>query len=96
MQDNATQLKADNQSAIALSKNNVQHARTKHIDIRHHFIRECVETGTITLEYVPTEDNVADFFTKPLARERFHALRRQLGILSDAELRGNVGTNNSA
>ena len=86
----AIELWADNQSAIALSKSNVHHARTKHIDIRHHFIRECVEAETIALKYVPTADNVADIFTKALARERFHALRRQLGILSDTELRGSV------
>ncbi|OJT04063.1 Copia protein [Trametes pubescens] len=92
-QEQATKLNADNQSAIALSKDSVHHARSKHIDIRHHFIRECIESDTIALAYVPTDDNVADLFTKALARERFHMLRRQLGILSDAELRGSVGDN---
>lgn len=92
-QEQATKLNADNQSAIALSKDNVHHARTKHIDIRHHFIRECIESDTIALAYVPTDDNMADLFTKALARERFHTLRKQLGILSDAELRGSVGDN---
>ncbi len=90
-QKQAMCLNADNMSAIALSKDNVQHARSKHIDIRHHFIRECIETGTIVLKYVPTADNVADLFTKALPRERFHYLRKQLGILSDDELRGSVG-----
>ncbi|KAJ8481821.1 hypothetical protein ONZ51_g5747 [Trametes cubensis] len=91
VQKGPTQLNADNLSAIALSRDNVHHARSKHIDIRHHFIRECVESDTIVLKYVPTDQNVADFFTKALTRERFHQLRVQLGILSDAELRGSVG-----
>ena len=90
-QKDPSDMNADNQSAIALSKNNTEHARTKHIDIRHHFICECIEAGQIKLKYVPTEDNVADIFTKALARDRFHYLRQQLGILSDAELRGSVG-----
>lgn len=89
-QVHATDLRADNMSAIALSKDNIQHARTKHIDIRHHFIRECIAADTISLKYVPTADNVADLFTKALPRERFHYLRKQLGILSDDELRGSV------
>ncbi|CDO78191.1 hypothetical protein BN946_scf184635.g1 [Trametes cinnabarina] len=90
VQERATKLRADNQSAIALSKDNVYHARSKHIDIQHHFIRECIESDTIALSYVPTDENVADLFMKALPRERFHQLRKQLGIFSDAELRGSV------
>ena len=59
-QKRATDLRADNMSAIALSKDNIQHARTKHINIRHHFIRECITADTISLRYIPTADNVAD------------------------------------
>ena len=80
-QDAATKLNADNKSAIELSKDNVQHSRSKHIDIRHHFIRECIAAATIRLEYCPTDINSADLFTKALPRDRFQALRTQLGIL---------------
>jgi hypothetical protein len=58
----------DNQSAIALSKNHVLHARSKHIKTKYHFIRECVDRGEVTLESVGTADQLADILTKPLAR----------------------------
>ncbi|GJS24967.1 retrovirus-related pol polyprotein from transposon TNT 1-94 [Tanacetum coccineum] len=61
----------DNKSAIALCCNNVQHSRSKHIDIRHHFIREQVEKGVVELYFVRTEYQLADIFTKALPRERF-------------------------
>ena len=54
----------DNQSTIAMAKSSVGHKRTKHIDIKHHFIRETVQTGKITLSYCPTADMLADIFTK--------------------------------
>ena len=60
-------LHCDNQGAIALSKDNKFHARTKHIDIRYHFIREAVENNEVFTHYVPTDENVAYIFTKPLA-----------------------------
>ncbi|GKE66063.1 hypothetical protein Tco_1520224 [Tanacetum coccineum] len=64
----------DNRSAIALCCNNVQHFRSKHIDIRHHFIREQVEKGVIELYFVSTDYQLADIFTKALPRERFEFL----------------------
>ncbi|KAK0571948.1 hypothetical protein LWI29_023867 [Acer saccharum] len=70
----------DNMSAINISKNSVQHSRTKHIDIRHHFIRELVENKCIVLEHVGTNDHLADLFTKPLDATRFHALSRSIEI----------------
>ena len=70
----------DNKSAICLSKNSVLHSRTKHIDIRYHFIKEHVLNGDIALDYVCTEEQLADIFTKPLVEERFSYLRRELGI----------------
>ena len=75
-------LYVDNMSAINISKNPVQHSRTKHIDIRHHFIRELVEDKVITLEHVPTENQLADLFTKPLDLVRFQSLSRTLGVCS--------------
>ncbi|GJT78277.1 retrovirus-related pol polyprotein from transposon TNT 1-94 [Tanacetum coccineum] len=72
----------DNKSAIALSCNNVQHSRTKHIDIRFHFTKEHVENRVIELYFVNTEYQLADIFTKALARERIEFLINKLGIRS--------------
>ena len=70
----------DNQSCIALAKNPVHHARTKHIDIQHHFIREKVESCEIRLEYVPTEEMVADALAKALPRPRFEKFVGMMGL----------------
>ncbi|GJY73128.1 putative ribonuclease H-like domain-containing protein [Tanacetum coccineum] len=70
------------QSAIALCYNNVQHSRSKHIDIRHHFIREKVEKGVVKLYFVTTDYQLADIFTKALPRERFEFLLPRLGMKS--------------
>ena len=56
----------DNQSCMVLAKNPVFHKRTKHIDIQHHYIREVLDEGKISLEYCPTEEMTADFLTKEL------------------------------
>jgi hypothetical protein len=76
-----TPLLVDNQSAIALAENPIFHARTKHIDVRHHWIREKIESGQLELEYVPTADQVADIFTKPLNGEKFKKFRDVLGLV---------------
>jgi len=73
-------LYGDNQGAIALAKNPVYHGRTKHIDIQHHFVREKVESGDVRLEYIPTEQQIADGLTKPLPKDRFEAFRKALGV----------------
>ena len=70
----------DNTSAINISKNPVQHSRTKHIDIRHHFIRELVENKTVVIEHFATENQLTDIFTKTLDLFRFDSLRKSLGI----------------
>ena len=70
----------DNMSDINISRNPVQHSRTKHIDIRHHFIQELVEEGTIIIDHVQTEHQKADLFTKPLDALRFDYLRKSLGV----------------
>ncbi|GJR70033.1 hypothetical protein Tco_0016098 [Tanacetum coccineum] len=72
----------DNKSAIALCCNNVQHSRSKHIDIRFHFIKEYVENGVIELYFVNTEYQWADIFTKALSRERIEFLINKLGMRS--------------
>ena len=72
----------DNTSAINISKNLVQHSQTKHIEIRHHFIQELVEDGTLTLKFIHTDDQKADLFTKPFDRKRFEFLRQNIGVIS--------------
>ncbi|GJR21629.1 retrovirus-related pol polyprotein from transposon TNT 1-94 [Tanacetum coccineum] len=72
----------DNKSAIALSCNNVQHSRSKHINIRHHFIREQVENEVVELYFMETNYQLADILTKALPRERFKFLLPRLGIKS--------------
>ncbi|GJV40399.1 hypothetical protein Tco_1418839, partial [Tanacetum coccineum] len=72
----------DNKSAIALCCNNVQHFKSKHIDIRHHFIREQVEKGVVDLYFVRTKYQLADIFTKALPRERFEFILPRLGMKS--------------
>ncbi|CAJ2662295.1 unnamed protein product [Trifolium pratense] len=73
-------LYCDNLSAINISKNPIQHSRTKHIDIRHHFIRELVEEKIVTLEHIASEEQLADIFTKALDASQFEKLRGKLGI----------------
>ncbi|KAK9689748.1 hypothetical protein RND81_09G078400 [Saponaria officinalis] len=71
----------DNTSAIIISKNPAQHSRTKHIEIRHHFLRDNVEKEIIRLEFCKTENQWADIFTKPLERESFEMLRLEIGLI---------------
>ncbi|GJR43764.1 retrovirus-related pol polyprotein from transposon TNT 1-94 [Tanacetum coccineum] len=71
----------DNKGAIDLSKNLVQHSHTKHIEIRHHFLRDNVKKGHISIEKVPSVNNIVDILTKPLKRESFNYLRLGLGMM---------------
>src|ERR1700689_2228391 len=75
-----TVLLCDNQGAISLAKNSTHHAKTKHVDVQLHFIRDHVEKGTINVEYCPTEDMLADLMTKGLARERHAKLFGLMGM----------------
>lgn len=75
-----TTLYCDNMSAINILKYLVQHSRTKHIDLQHHFIRELVEAKVIPLEHVRTNKQLADIFIKPLDASRFESLRVALGL----------------
>lgn len=67
-------LKVDNKSVISLAKNPAMHDRSKHIELRYHFIRDCVETKKIEFEFVSTELQLADMSTKPLGRVCLHQL----------------------
>ncbi|GJW08214.1 hypothetical protein Tco_1570637 [Tanacetum coccineum] len=79
---NKIPLYCDNKSAIALCCNNVQHSRSKHIDVRYHFIKEQVENGMVKLYIVTTEYQLVDIFTKALGRERLEFLINKLGMKS--------------
>ena len=70
----------DNQGAIALSSNPQYHSRTKYMEIQRKWQGEVRDSGTIQLKYVPTIEQIADGFTKPLARERFEWFPKGLGI----------------
>ncbi|KAK2578267.1 hypothetical protein KPH14_012291 [Odynerus spinipes] len=70
----------DNQSAIKLAGNPEFHKRTKHIDVRYHYVREVCEQGGIVLKYIDTTHQLADVFTKPLPKQSFKGLIQELGI----------------
>ena len=73
-------LLCDSTSAVSVAKNPVLHSTTKHIEVRYHFLRDNVEKGNISLSYVPTQDQLADIFTKPLDQVTFTRLRGELGV----------------
>jgi hypothetical protein len=76
----APKLKVDNKSAIALMKNPVHHDRSKHIDVKFHFIRECYDRKLIDVDFVGTEHQLGDILTKALGRTRFQELRGWIGM----------------
>ena len=71
----------DNSSAINISKNSIQHSKTKHIEIRYHFIRDLVERKIVALDYIPTKCQNADIFTKPLNKSKFKTLHQVIGVI---------------
>jgi hypothetical protein len=70
----------DNTSAINVAKNIILQSKTKHIEVRYHFLRDNVEKGKISLIHAPTHDQLADIFTKPLDQSTFTRLRGELGV----------------
>jgi hypothetical protein len=79
-------LMCDSTSAISVAKNPVLHSRTKHIEVRYHFLRDNVWKGNIDLTHVPTEKQLADILTKPLDQATFARLRGELGVVFLFEL----------
>ena len=75
-------IKCDNTSAISITKNPMQHSRTKHIDVRHHFIRDHVEKGDVSISFISTDYQWAAIFTKPLPEDKFTFIRREIGMLN--------------
>jgi len=71
----------DNSSTIKLSKNPVLHGRSKHIDVRFHFLRNLVIGGIIDVIHCNSQNQIADIMTKPLKTETFQRLRRELGVI---------------
>ena len=71
----------DNESAVKIANNPIQHSRTKHIEIRHHFLRDNVANGSILLRNVRSKDQLADIFTKPLNEITFNRLRGELNVV---------------
>jgi hypothetical protein len=74
------ELKVDSKSALALVKNLVFHDRSKHIRTKYHFIRECLEEGSIKANYIATTDQLADILTKSLGKAKFQEMKRRIGL----------------
>eukprot|EP00253_Pinus_taeda_P029399 PITA_29399 len=79
----ATRIMCDNQSCIKLSENPVFHDLLKHIDIKCHFVRDCVQRGAVQLKYTPTGEQVADILTKALGRTKFVHFRETTGMVKN-------------
>ena len=80
----------DSSSIIVMTQNHVFYSRTKHIDIRHHFIRENVEKGLVCIEFVPTDQQLADRFTKPLDEAKMNSQGNCLALRNGGKVRSLV------
>jgi hypothetical protein len=83
-------LLCDNEGAIRMANNPVEHSRTKHIDIRYHFLRDHQQKGDIEIAYVNTHNELANIFTKPLDDKTFSTLRNELNILDSQYFDRNI------
>ena len=81
-------IQVDNQGTLDLATNSKHHDRTKHIDIRHHFIRETINRGYVSLVWVPSAEQTADIFTKPLLRTLFEEHQRRMGVVAKGGYNG--------
>ena len=78
---NATCIHCDSQSCVNFSENLVFHDNSKHIKIKYHYIRDMVQRGAVKLQYVATEEHIADVLIKPLGKVKFEYFREKLGVL---------------
>ena len=85
----------DNKGCIELTKNNKNHPKTKHIDIRHHFIKDLVERGIMEMKYCPIKEMIADIMTKPLASPRFLELKDLLRVVDPGTHQGTGAIGNA-
>jgi hypothetical protein len=83
---NHVPLLCDNESAIKIAYNSCEHSRTKHIDIRHHFLGDHVIKGDIVISHVRTNEQLTDIFTKPLDERRFRELMSELNIIDSQNM----------
>ena len=74
------EVKVDSKSTLALAKNPVFHGRSKHIRIKYHFIRDCLEEGSIKADHIATTDQLADILTKSLGKTKFQEMRKKIGL----------------
>ena len=81
LQLDATCIYCDNQSCVKLSENPVFHDKLKHIEIKYHYIMDMVQIGAVKLQYVATDEQIADVLTKPSARVKFEYFMEKLGVL---------------
>jgi hypothetical protein len=81
-----TIIHSDNQSCVKLFENLVFHDRSKHIEIKYHYIRDMVQRKAVHMQYLPTHEQIADIFTKPLAKMKFEYFRERLGLVENASL----------
>ena len=81
LQLDATCIYCNNQICLKLTENPVFHDKSKHIEIKYHYIKDMVQRGAVKLQYVATEKHIADVLMKPLARVKFEYFRKKLGVL---------------
>ena len=81
-----TIIHCDNQSCVKLSENPVFHDRSKHIEIKYHYIRDMVQRKIVHVQYLSTHEQIADIFTRPLAKTKFEYFRERVGLLENASL----------
>jgi hypothetical protein len=82
----STVIHGDNQSCVKLSKNHVFHNKSKHIEIKYHYIRDMVQRKAVHVQYLSTREQVADVFTKPLVMMKLEYFRERLGLVENASL----------
>ena len=76
----------DNQSCVKMSMNPVQHDRTKHVEMKYHYVQEMVQRCAVEPRYIPTDEHIADVLTKPLGRRKFVYFQDKIGVMENVSL----------